>query len=201
MGFTNTANSRLTLGLSVVYGIMYISMLTHNNLMVNNSFGLKFLFVVSLVVGAMLIMWFGEQITLMGIGNGSSLLIFAGIVARFPADIQKTVTAVSTGSLSMFLAVVILAVFMAIAACIVFLEKGDRKIPIQYARRIIGQRVYGGQSTYIPFKINTAGVMPVIFASSILQIPIALSAFLGDRFAFFRAMGESWDAVAWYTMY
>jgi preprotein translocase subunit SecY len=181
----------LTLGLSIVYGIMYISMLTHNNLMVNNSFGLKFLFVVSLVVGAMLIMWFGEQITLMGIGNGSSLLIFAGIVARFPADIQKTVTAVSAGSLSMFLAFVILAVFMAIAACIVFLEKGDRKIPIQYARRIIGQRVYGGQSTYIPFKINTAGVMPVIFASSILQIPIALSAFLGDRFAFFRVMGES----------
>ena len=129
----------------------------------------------SLTVGSMIVMWLGEQISLFGIGNGSSMIIFAGIVSRLPDDVIKTISAVQEGLMDPFYAILLLLIFIAIAACIVFLERGERKIPVQYARRVVGQRMYGGQSTYIPFKINTAGVMPVIFSQAVLRIPIFIA--------------------------
>ena len=117
----------------------------------------------------MFVMWLGEQISLFGIGNGSSMIIFAGIVARLPVDIRRLFYQVSEGFLDWYVAVIVLALFVVITGCIVFLERGERKIPVQYARRVVGQRVYGGQSTYIPFKINTPGVMPVIFAGAVIE--------------------------------
>lgn len=181
----------LALVLGIVYGFMYITYLDNAQLLIpGTGLGFKLLFVISLTAGSMFVMWLGEQISLMGLGNGSSMIIFTSIVARFPAYIQKTISAVHIGNISAVMALVILAIFLAIAACIVYIEKGDRKIPVQYARRIIGQRVYGGQSTYIPFKINTASVMPVIFASTVLQIPLVISGLLGERFAFFKGAAE-----------
>ena len=113
------------------------------------------------------------------------MLIFAGIVSRFPSMIQQLLT------IHPIKALIVLLLFVIIAGCIVYLEKGERKIPVQYARRIIGQRVYGGQSTYIPFKINTAGVMPVIFASSLLNIPMFLIGILAERFAGLKVVSQA----------
>lgn len=183
----------LALALSVVYSTMYAFYLENAGLVLTPGLGFKFTFVISLTVGALFVMWLGEQISLMGLGNGSSMIIFAGIVSRFPDHVIRTFNAVQIGNLHGIVACLILAAFIAITACIVFLEKGDRKIPVQYARRIIGQRVYGGQSTYIPFKINTAGVMPVIFASSLLNIPIFIARMLSQKFEVFSWMAAHLD--------
>lgn len=176
--------------LSIVYSFGYVTYLENANLsnpglLLYTGFAFKILFVLSMTTGCMLVMWLAEQISVFGIGNGSSMIIFAGIIARFPDHIIKIIYAVQTGNLSILIALFILALFLAIAACIIFLEKGDRKIPVQYARRIIGQRVYGGQSTYIPFKINSVGVMPVIFATSVLNVPLFLITMLANKFTFF----------------
>ena len=133
----------------------------------------------------MFVMWLGEQISLFGIGNGSSMLIFAGIVSSFPS---RFIILFQAHPLK---ALVTILFFVLIAGCIVYLEKGVRKIPVQYARRIIGQRVYGGQSTYIPFKINTVGVMPVIFAGSLLNIPMFVLGMLATRFAFLKVFSDA----------
>lgn len=180
----------LALGLSVMYSYGYAVYLENANLVLTPGWAFRLLFVLSLTVGCMFVMWLGDQISLFGIGNGSSMIVFTGIVSRFPEYIIKTVGLVSLGSLEIWQALLILAVFIGITACIIFLEKGERKVPVQYARRVVGQRVYGGQSTYIPFKINTAGIMPVIFASSVLQLPATLAVMLSTRGEIFRKFAE-----------
>ncbi len=180
----------VALVLSVVYSLGYAKFLENQQLVLTPGLGFTLLCVLSLTAGSLFVMWLGEQISLMGLGNGSSMIIFAGIVARFPEDVAKTIYWVKVGNMTAITAVCILAFFIALMACIVFLEKGDRKIPVQYARRVVGQRVYGGQSTYIPFKINTAGVMPVIFAQSVLQMPLFLASIFSERFAFARTIAQ-----------
>jgi preprotein translocase subunit SecY len=174
----------LAFGISILQSFSFALILESWHLVINPGFGFRFTFVLSLTVGSMFVMWLGEQITQYGIGNGSSMIIFAGIVANFPGYFLRTYFDVSEGNMALLSAILVLAIFIFITACIVFLEKGVRKIPVQYARRIIGNRVYGGQSTYIPFKINPAGVMPVIFAQSVLQIPMFLSSTLSKYSAF-----------------
>jgi preprotein translocase subunit SecY len=121
------------------------------------------------------------------------MIIFASIASSFPTYVIKTVYAVSVGNLNILLAILILLIFIGLTACVVFLEKGSRKIPVQYSRRIIGQRVYGGQSTYIPMKLNPASIMPVILATSLLQMPMLLARFLSDRFEFFKFLSSLLD--------
>jgi preprotein translocase subunit SecY len=134
--------------------------------------------VITLTSGTAFIMWLGEQITERGIGNGISLIIFAGIVARMPNAIGNTFRLVSTGEMGIF-AVLILAVLMiAVVAFIIFVEQGQRRIPVQYAKRVVGRKMYGGQSTHLPLKVNTAGVIPAIFASSIIMFPATIASFI-----------------------
>jgi preprotein translocase subunit SecY len=138
----------------------------------------RFMTVITLTAGTAFIMWLGEQITERGIGNGISLIIFAGIVARLPNAIANTFKLLSTGEMGIFL-ILILAVFMiAVIGCIIFVEQGQRRIPVQYAKRIVGRKMYGGQSTHLPLKINTSGVIPPIFASSIMMFPATLGSFI-----------------------
>ena len=118
------------------------------------------------------------------------MIIFAGIVAGYPGYVATVLAQIQQGYMDWMWGIVILAIFVFVSACIVYLEKGERKIPVQYARRIVGNRVYGGQSTYIPFKINTAGVMPVIFAGSMLNLPMFAFSMLGSRFDFFKDLTE-----------
>jgi preprotein translocase subunit SecY len=123
-------------------------------------------------------MWLGEQITERGIGNGISLIIFAGIVARFPSGLVRTVTLVRTGEMNIFSGLFLLVLMIAVVAVIIYFERAHRRIPVQYARRIVGRKVYGGQSTHLPLKVNTAGVIPPIFASSILLFPATIASFI-----------------------
>lgn len=172
----------LALGLSVIYSFSYASLLETQGLVIEPGIAFKLLFVLSLTAGCMFVMWLGDQISIFGIGNGTSMIIFAGIVAQFPTFAAKTWQYLKLGTLDPMSAVIIVAVLLLIAACIVFLEKGECKIPVQYARRVVGNRVFGGQASYIPFKINPVGVMPVIFANATLQLPIMLTNLLVWKF-------------------
>jgi preprotein translocase subunit SecY len=152
-----------------------------------------------LTAGTMLMMWLGEQITERGIGNGISLIIFIGIVARFPNAIFTEVQLVSTGQRNIIVELVLWAFFIAIVAFVVLMTQGVRKIPVQYAKRVIGRKVYGGVTQHIPMRVNTAGVMPIIFAQSILFIPTTIAQFFqnssfGDflnSFFSYRSVGYS----------
>ena len=131
----------------------------------------RFMTVLTLTTGTAFIMWLGEQISERGIGNGISLIIYAGIVVGFPNAVASTLVDLQSGAISAFVVIVLIALMIAVVAAIVLVERAQRRIPIQYARRVVGRRVYGGSSTYLPLRVNTAGVIPVIFASSMLAIP------------------------------
>lgn len=134
--------------------------------------------VITLVAGTAFLMWLGEQITERGVGNGISLIIFSGIVASLPSAVVQTFDLYQVGQISLLLLIVLGIVMLAVMGAIVFLESGRRKIAVQYAKRIVGRRVYGGQNTHIPLKINTAGVIPPIFASSIIAFPATIASFI-----------------------
>jgi preprotein translocase subunit SecY len=144
----------------------------------NPGWSFRLMTMLTLTSGTAFIMWLGEQITERGIGNGISLIIFAGIVARFPSAIISTVRLLRAGELSLFLVIFIVVLMVAVVAFIIFMERGQRKIPVQYAKRIVGRKMYGGQSTHLPLKINTSGVIPPIFASSIIMFPATVAGFI-----------------------
>jgi preprotein translocase subunit SecY len=139
--------------------------------------GLMFEFtaVITLISGTIFVMWLGEQITERGIGNGISLVIFIGIVADYPADAWNTFQVVQSGAMHLLVALFLLGVMVAITAAVVMITQGQRRIPVQYARRVVGRKVYGGQSTHIPLRVNTAGVIPIIFAQSFIMFPSTLA--------------------------
>ncbi len=143
--------------------------------------GFRLLTMITLTAGTVFLMWLGEQITERGIGNGISLIIFAGIVARFPAAVANTFRLMSTGELTPFFMVIVLALMIVVVGVIVFVETGQRRIPVQYAKRVVGRKMYGGQSTHLPLKVNTAGVIPPIFASSIIMFPATIANFLNTK--------------------
>jgi len=132
----------------------------------------------TITAGTAFLMWLGEQITERGIGNGISLIIFAGIVANLPKAAINTYNLWNTGQLNTFFLMALALMMIGVTAAIVFLETGRRKIPVQYAKRVVGRRVYGGQNTHIPLKINTAGVIPPIFASSLIAFPATIAGFI-----------------------
>src|SRR3954466_3577910 len=134
----------------------------------------RFTTVVTLTTGTMFIMWLGEQITERGIGNGMSLLIYAGIVVNFPRAILTTLDQMQTGAIGPIRILFLLIVLFVVVPAIIFMERAHRPTPVQYAKRVVGRRQYGGSSTHIPLKVNTGGVIPVIFASSILTFPQTL---------------------------
>jgi preprotein translocase subunit SecY len=134
--------------------------------------------IITVTAGTIFVMWIGEQITERGIGNGISLIIMAGIVARLPNALKLTAQYVRSGEMSIFALILILIVAVGVTGGIVYVETGQRRIPIQYARRVVGRRVYGGQSSHLPLKVNTSGVIPPIFASSILVFPATVATFV-----------------------
>lgn len=144
----------------------------------NPGWSFRLLTMITLTSGTAFLMWLGEQITERGIGNGISLIIFAGIVARFPNAVASTFGLVRAGELSIFFVILITIMMITVVGGIIFIERGQRKIPVQYAKRVIGRKVFGGQSTHLPLKINTAGVIPPIFASSIIMFPATVAGFI-----------------------
>jgi preprotein translocase subunit SecY len=137
--------------------------------------GFRLMCILTLTTGTMFIMWLGEQITERGIGNGMSLLIYAGIVVGLPSAVLTTFDQMRTGQISLLRIVFLLVMMIVVVAAIIFVERGHRRITVQYAKRVVGRRQYGGSSTHIPLKVNTGGVIPVIFASSILAFPATIA--------------------------
>ena len=135
----------------------------------------------TVTTGTMFLMWIGEQITKRGVGNGISLLIFAGIVARLPAAVYELGSMMRKGDLNPVFVIIVFVMFVAVIALVVFEQQGQRKIPVNYAKRVVGRKMYGAQNTYIPFKINPSGVIPVIFASSILTFPLQIAQTVGGN--------------------
>ena len=145
--------------------------------------GFRVMTIITLAAGTCFLMWVGEQISERGIGNGISMLIFAGIVASLPSAILTTIQFVREGELSIFLLIGLAAFMAAIVGLIIFVERGQRRIPVQYAKRVVGRRMYGGQSSHLPLKLNTAGVIPPIFASSLLVFPATIAQFVDHPWA------------------
>jgi len=190
-----------TIVLSVIQGVSIATYLESlrdpTGLMVVQTpgWGFRMLTVVSLAAGTAFIMWMGEQITERGVGNGISLIIFAGIVARIPDAIYQSWAAYRTpgAGFDEFKVALLVAVMLFVVAVIVFFERGQRRIPIQYAKRVVGRRLYGGQSTHLPLKVNTSGVIPPIFASSILLFPATLSSW----FPFLSRLSDEMRPGTW----
>ncbi|MEW5791212.1 MAG: preprotein translocase subunit SecY [Pseudomonadota bacterium] len=166
-----------------------------NNLpvVIDPGWGFRFMTVITLVAGTTFLMWLGEQITERGIGNGISMIIFAGIVAGLPHAIGGTLELVRTGEFQPLFVMALFVVAILVTAFVVFMERAQRRIPVQYAKRQVGRRIYGAQSTHLPLKVNMAGVIPPIFASSIILFPATLAGWFGnlDGMGWLQKLGQS----------
>lgn len=156
-----------------------------------------FITMVTVTTGTMITVWMGEQITARGIGNGISMLIFAGIVARLPQAVWELIKLVSNNELNLVFVIIAFAMFVGIIALVVYEQQGQRKIPVHYAKRVIGRKMYGGQNTYIPFKINPSGVIPIIFASSFLTFPLMLSQMWGSNVSWLASVARFLRSDGW----
>lgn len=167
-----------TVILSIIQGFGISVGLEAMGTVLNPGWGFRLMTIITLTAGTAFIMWLGEQITERGIGNGISLIIFTGIVCRIPAATANMFRLLSAGEMSIFFIVILLVLIVAVLGFIIFVEQGQRRIPVQYAKRVVGRRQYGGQSTHLPLKINTSGVIPPIFASSIMMFPATAASFI-----------------------
>jgi len=158
-------------------------------LMISGS-AFRFLLLITLTAGTCFLMWLGEQITDFGIGNGISIIIFGGIIARIPSQIIQTGQLLKVGEIGILPLVTLLVVFVVVIGGVIAIQKGQRRIPVQYAKRVIGRRMYGGQGTHIPLRVNQAGVIPIIFASAILLFPATIAQFL-QNIAFMKSLADA----------
>ncbi|MBK9303684.1 MAG: preprotein translocase subunit SecY [bacterium] len=170
-----------TLGLAVIQSFGVSFTLERLGVVQTPGLGFKLVTMLTLTTGTMFVMWLGEQITERGIGNGISLIIFIGIIARYPTDVLNTFQQLRSGGLHVAVGLIVVVFMVAVIAGIIAITQGQRRIPVQYAKKIVGRRVYGGANTHIPLRVNTAGVIPIIFAQSIIMFPGTLSSFFGDN--------------------
>ncbi|MBA4378267.1 MAG: preprotein translocase subunit SecY [Gemmatimonas sp.] len=170
-----------TLGLAVIQSFGVSFTLERLGVVQTPGLGFKLVTMLTLTTGTMFVMWLGEQITERGIGNGISLIIFIGIIAQYPTDVLNTFQQLRTGGLHVAVGLIVVVFMVAVIAGIIAITQGQRRIPVQYAKKIVGRRVYGGANTHIPLRVNTAGVIPIIFAQSIIMFPGTLSSFFGDN--------------------
>ncbi|UZP68594.1 preprotein translocase subunit SecY [Desulfovibrio mangrovi] len=164
-------------GFGIAMGLESMTSPTGAPVVLTAGWGFRLITILTLTAGTVLIMWIGEQITEKGVGNGISLIIFSGIVAGLPGAILKSFNLIGAGELSIFMGIIILALMPIVLGAIVFMERGQRRIPIHYAKRQMGRKMFGGQTTHLPLRINTAGVIPPIFASSLLMFPATIGSF------------------------
>jgi len=189
-----------TIVLSVVQALGIALYLEHQTniagglpLVYSPGWGFRLMTVLTLTTGTAFIMWLGEQITERGIGNGMSLIIYAGIVVNFPHAVLSTVEQMRLGQLGLIRVLILVILMVLVVAAIIFVERGHRRVTVQYAKRVVGRRMYGGSSTHIPLKVNTGGVIPVIFASSILAFPATLASMFAEG-SWMRSLS---DQLAW----
>ena len=169
-----------TVGLGLLQGFAYYMLIKNNHLLTADGTGIwpAIVIIMTFMAGSALIMWLGEQITEFGIGNGISIILFASIVSRFPSDIIGMINNISTGSTTWYAVVLMLLGALALVVLIVIVNDAERRIPVMYSKRVVGRKLYGGQSTHLPMKVNMSGVLPIIFAQSIASIPATICAFV-----------------------
>lgn len=167
----------VTVGLGLIMGFAYYSMLRNYGLLTQSGALTGIVIVLTFTAGSAFIMWLGEQITEFGIGNGISIILFASIISRIPSTVSSAITNIAGGAQSIGGVLVILVLALALVVVIVFVNDSERRIPIQYAKQMRGRKMYGGQSTFLPIKVNMSGVMPIIFAQSIASLPATILAF------------------------
>jgi preprotein translocase subunit SecY len=165
-------------GFGISVGLESMSSPSGAPVVIHPGWEFRIMTVMTLTAGTAFIMWLGEQITERGIGNGISLIIFAGIIVRMPNAIRNTFRLLSTGEMGIFSVLILLVLMILVVAFIIYMEQGQRRIPVQYAKRVVGRKMYGGQSTHLPLKVNTSGVIPPIFASSIIMFPATIASFI-----------------------
>ncbi len=196
-----------TVGLSIIQGFFIASGLegmagpAGGAIVLEPGLQFKLMTVLTLTSGTAFIMWLGEQMTERGIGNGISLIIFAGIVARMPAAVGNSIQLVKAGEIAVVFVPIMLALMFLIIAFIIFVETSQRRIPIQYAKRVVGRKVYGGQSSHLPLKINISGVIPPIFASSIMMFPATIGSFIQIDWVQQASAALSPGTVYYYILY
>lgn len=137
--------------------------------------------IITLIAASMILMWMGDRITEKGLGNGSSIIIFVGIISRIPTDIISVVNSVQSGTIKLWLAIILAVIMLITITLVTFINEAVRKIPVQYAKKVVGRKLYGGQNSHIPMKVNQSGVMPIIFASSLLAFPQTIALFMGEN--------------------
>jgi len=177
-----------TVGIGLLMGFAYFMLIRNNGLLApeaQNNVWAAIVIVLTFTSGSALIMWLGEQITEFGIGNGISIILFSSIISRLPSSIITTIRNVAAGELKWWTAVLMFLGALAIIILIVFVNDAERRLPVQYAKRVVGRKMYGGQSTHLPMKVNMSGVMPIIFAQSIASLPATFAALAGSR-------GDGW---------
>jgi preprotein translocase subunit SecY len=183
-------------GLFISVGIEKITTPTGSPIVLHPGWSFRLLSVLTLTCGTVFIMWLGEQISERGIGNGISLIIFTGIVAAFPSATYTTYEFVQQGELGVLPLLALIAFMVVVIGVIIFMERGQRRIPVQYAKRVVGRRMYGGQSSHLPLKVNTSGVIPPIFASSLLVFPGTIAGFIQNDWA--RLAAEYLTPGGWF---
>ena len=194
-----TRYGTVVLGFVQAFGMAFA--LRANSALVNNDILSVFVVAIILTAGTCLLMWIGEQITAYGIGNGISLIIFAGIVARLPDGLQTIYQYIQTGTINMFQAFLFAVIAIAMIAFVVAVTQGQRRIPIQYAKRVVGRKMYGGHSTFLPLKVNQAGVIPIIFASSVLMFPVTIAQFIDNEYVHKAADLFTWGTPLQTALY
>ena len=169
-----------TVGLGLIMGFAYFMLIKNNSLLVEGAGVWEgIVIVLTFTAGSALIMWLGEQITEFGIGNGISMILFASIVSRFPTSLYQTITSIGAGALKWWSLVFILIGALIMVVLIVVVNNSERRIPVQYSKRVVGRKMYGGQATHLPMKVNMSGVLPIIFAQSITSLPATIGALFG----------------------
>lgn len=194
-----TRYGAVALGLVQAFGMAYA--LRANNALISNEIAVVVMITIILTAGTCLLMWIGEQITAKGLGNGISLIIFAGIVARFPAGVSTFYQYLTVGTISVFQAAMFAAFAVLIIVFVIAVTQGMRRIPIHYAKRVVGRKMYGGQNSFIPLKINQAGVIPIIFASSVIMFPSTIAQFVDVAWVKTMASYLQWGTPIQTTLY
>ena len=188
-------------GFGIAVGLERTTSPTGMPVVMHPGWGFRLLTVLTLTAGTIFVMWIGEQITERGIGNGISLIIFAGIVIGLPSGIKSIVMKFRSGEMSPLTIIFLLAFMLAVTAFIVFVERGQRRIPVSYGKRVQGRKIYGGQSTHLPLKVNTGGVIPIIFASSVITFPATIAGFIKHPIAQSIARQLAWGMPLYNLLY
>ena len=172
------------------YAVTFYAYSIPGAIVLQSRFMYIFVTMLTVTTGTMITVWLGEQITARGIGNGISMIIFAGIIVRLPHAVSQMIRLVRLGELNLVFVVIALIMFVGIIVLVVYEQQGQRKIPVHYAKRVVGRKMYGGQNTYIPFKINPSGVIPIIFASSFLTFPISIATTIGPNVRWLNSLAQ-----------